>query len=118
MKKNNNKMVALNDDVLSRVCGGSFLESEIAIGGKRIDIFRAGVTYVNTAFAADTFYIGSKQISKEYADKLVLRSMKLWKQSYEKSGDLIGFTREWKSILASEGIEWDGRMGEYKVSVF
>ena len=28
--------------------------------------------------------------------------MKLWKQSYEKSGDLIGFTREWKSILASE----------------
>ena len=116
MKKNNNKMVALNDDVLSRVCGGSFWEGEI--GDKYIDIYRAGVTYVNTAFTADKFYIGSKQISKEYADKLVSRSMKLWKQSYEKSGDLIGFTREWKSILASEGIEWDGRMGEYKVSVF
>lgn len=109
----------LTDEELSAVCGGTFLEGEICIGGKRIDIYRAGVTYVNCAFGADEFYIGNKRISKALANEITLYGLEVWRNKYAASGDLIGFTKEWKEVLRNNyGIEWDGRMGEYRPRVF
>lgn len=108
----------ISEDDLSLVCGGSFWEGEIG-GGKYIDIYRAGVTYVNCAFGSDEFYIGKTKISKQTADSLVRQSRVLWSSKYQASGDLIGFSREWKAILMNNyGIAWDGKMGERKVKVF
>lgn len=114
----NKSIKKLTDDELTLVSGGSFLEGEIG-GGKYIDIYRAGVTYVNCAFGSDEFYVGSTRISKQTADSIVRQSREVWTSKYQKSGDLIGFTKEWKSILLSQyGIVWDGKMGERKLQVF
>lgn len=108
----------LTDDELSTVSGGSFWEPDIC-GGNRIDIYRAGITYVNCAFGDDEYYIGSKRISKDQADKLSLRAKAIWKDQYQPSADMVGFFKEWKKILMDDySIAWDGRMGQYKVQVF
>lgn len=108
----------LTDEELSLVYGGSFLEGEIG-GGKYIDIYRAGVTYVNCAFGSDEFYIGGTRISKQTADSIVRQSRELWSSKYQASGDLIGFSREWKIILFNDfGIIWDGKMGERRLQLF
>lgn len=111
----------LTDEELSTVCGGSCLESEIGSddGCKYIDIYRSGVTYVNCAFGADEFYVGSKRISKDLANELTVSGRNLWRDKYAKAGDLVGFTKEWRMILKNTyGIDWDGKMGERKLSVF
>lgn len=108
----------LTDEELYSVCGGSFLEGEIG-GGKYIDIYRAGVTYVNCAFGSDEFYVGNTRISKQMADSIVRQSRELWSRKYQASGDLIGFSREWKTILMNDyGIAWDGKMGDRKLQLF
>ena len=114
----NDNVRELSNEELESVYAGSFLEGEIG-GGKRIDIYRAGVTYVNCAFGSDEFYIGSQRIPKETADEIVRQGRKLWNAKYMSSGDLIGFSREWKTVLMQNwGISWNGKMGEYKAQVF
>ncbi len=109
---------ALTDEELSTVSGGSFWESEIGSEDrcKYIDIYRSGVTYVNCAFGSDEFYVGSKRISKDLANEITVAGRNLWRDKYESSADMVGFTKEWKMILANKyGINWDGKMGERKL---
>lgn len=105
----------------SMICGGYIGESEIGSEArcKYIDIYRSGITYVGCFFGYDEFYIGSRRISKNLADELTVKGRDLWEKNYRESGDLVGFTREWKMILTNDyGINWDGKMGSRKIGVF
>lgn len=111
----------LTNEELYTVCGGSFWESEVGCndGCKYIDYYRSGLTYVDSAFGSDEYYIGSKRISKDLANELVVYGRDLWAEKYMASGDLVGFTKEWKMILSGTyGINWDGKMGQRKLKVF
>lgn len=78
------------------------------------DLHRAGVTYVNTVFGDDEYYIGSTRISKDLARKLREHSRQVWR-NYSASGKLVDYCREWKLILANQyGIDWNGVLGENK----
>ena len=82
------------------------------------DLYRAGVTYKNTVFGSDEYYIGSRKISKDLARKLRQRSPSIWKK-YSAKGDYVGYAREWKAILLDEyGIEWDGQLGHREVQAW
>ena len=82
------------------------------------DLYRAGISYYNTIFGSDEYYIGSTQISKELARSLRERSRQVWRR-YSASGDYVGFAREWKAILANDyGISWDGQIGTYKAQAW
>ena len=95
---------------LETVAGGHPFEESFA----DIALYRAGVSYVNTVFGSDEYYIGSTRISKELAKSLRSRSSSLWKSSYAESGNYVSYAKEWKKILANEyGISWDGLMGSY-----
>lgn len=108
----------LTEEEAFKVCGGNILESEIG-GAKYIDIYRAGVSFKKSFFGDDEFYIGGTRISKETADNIVRQSRVLWISKYMDSGDLVGFTKEWKAVLMNDyGVTWDGIMGKYSFKVF
>ncbi|MBR3341663.1 MAG: hypothetical protein IKG30_08580 [Clostridiales bacterium] len=97
----------LDLEVLDKVSGGHPLESVYADD----DLHRAGVSYVNTVFGYDKYYLGSTPISKELAMALRARSADVWKK-YAKAGDYIGYAREWKEILLCEyELSWNGEIG-------
>ena len=112
----------LIEDELEAINGGGpavggFWEGEIGPGLKHIDIYRAGVTYVNCAFGNDEFYINSRRISKDLANTIVVEAYDVWVKKYRDNGDLVGFTREWQQTLMTKwSISWDGKMGEYKTA--
>ena len=105
-------MRELNHDEIGAVSGGGFYES--AYGDE--NLYRAGISYVNCAITRDEYWIGSTRISKDTAITMRERSMKIWKDKYSESGDLVGFIKEWRKILLYEyNISWDGKCGEYSV---
>lgn len=110
MNTNEKKMINLTellDDELNQVAGGHPFED--CFGDA--DLHRAGVTYINTAFDSDQYFIGNTRISKELARKLRERSHQVW-SAYSSSGDYVSYARVWKQILANEyGISWDGQLG-------
>lgn len=97
----------LDLEVLDKVAGGHPFESVYADD----DLHRAGVSYVNTVFDYDKYYLGSTPISKELAMALRARSQTVWKD-YAKSGDYISYARVWKQILLNDyGLSWNGELG-------
>ncbi len=96
-------------------------ELETATGGHPFEecfgdtaLYRPGVSYVNTVFGDDEYYVGSTRISKDLARTLRARSSALGNKNYAESGDYVKYAREWKAILATEyGISWNGLMGSY-----
>lgn len=104
----------LTSEELNSVAGGHPFESSFGDNA----LYRAGVSYVNTIFGADEYYIGTLKISKDQARELREYSTNVWKK-YSASGDYIGYAREWKQILQDEyGISWDGQIGSYKPQVW
>ena len=98
----------LDLDTLELVAGGHPFED--CFGDN--DLHRAGVTYVNTVFGSDEYFIGSKKIDKELARQLRERSSKVWSK-YSAEGNYIDYAREWKQILLKDyGISWDGQLGK------
>ena len=108
----------MNTDMMTEL---SFEEMETVVGGHELEekfadaaLYRAGVSFVNCLFGEDEFYVGSTRISKSLAKALRARSSALWSASYAESGDMVGYLREWKSILANEyGLSWNGQLGTY-----
>lgn len=101
-------LTELLDEELDQIAGGHPFED--CFGDN--DLHRAGVTYINTVFGNDEYYIGSTRISKDLARSLRERSRELWKQ-FSSTGDYVAYARIWKQILADEyGISWDGQMGK------
>lgn len=97
----------LDLEALDMVAGGHPFESVYADD----DLHRAGVSYVNTVFDYDKYYIGNTRISKEKAMELRSRSAELWKD-YASTGDYVAYARVWKTILRDEyGISWNGEIG-------
>ncbi len=81
------------------------------------DLYRAGVSYYNTVFGDDEYYIGSTRISKDLARLLREKSKNVWRK-YAASGDYLNYAREWKALLANQyNIDWDGQIGTYKFQV-
>ena len=98
---------------LETVSGGHPFEESFG----DINLYRAGVSYVNVCFGDDEYYVGSTRISKDLAKALRERSMAFWKAGYAATGDYVQYARAWKQILANEyGIAWDGLMGSYSHS--
>lgn len=84
-----------------------------------LDINRAGVSFKKSFFCDDEFYIGGTRISKETADRIVRQSRVLWINKYKDTGDLAGYTKEWKAVLMNDyGVAWDGIMGKYTFKAF
>lgn len=101
-------LTELLDEELDQIAGGHPFED--CFGDN--DLHRAGVTYINTVFGNDEYYICSTHISKDLARSLRERSRELWKQ-FSSTGDYVAYARIWKQILADEyGISWDGQMGK------
>ena len=97
----------LDIETLDKVSGGHPFESVYADD----DLHRAGVSYVNTVFGYDKYFLGSTPISKDLAMELRTRSAAVW-QKYAASGDYIAYAREWKIILLNEyNLIWNGEIG-------
>ena len=102
----------LDLETLEMVSGGHPFESVYADD----DLHRAGVTYVNTFFDYDKYYLGSTPISKDLAMALRARSKTVW-ADYAKSGDYIAYARVWKQILLNDyGLTWNGEIGHNESS--
>ena len=106
----------LDQETLATVAGGHPFESSFG----DINLYRSGVSYFNTLFGSDEYFIKNSNhqavsISKDTAETLRSESMNLWKTKYATSADFVGFAREWKQTLASKySLDWDGSMGNYK----
>ena len=80
-------------------------------------MYRAGISFDRTFFGTNGYRIGSTVISRNTAEEMREKSMKIWNDKYAEKGDLVGFIREWKQELKNEyNIDWDGRIGDYKLS--
>ncbi len=105
----------LNLDELNEAAGGHPFEEAFADD----NLYRAGVSFRNTIFGSDEFYVNSTRISKETARTLRSESKKLWNSKYAASADLVGYLREWKQVLANNyGLTWDGTLGTYKAQAW
>ena len=104
-----NTAMVLTDEELNMVNGGTIFGAECA----NAEAFRAGISMKYCFVTAHEFYIGSTRISKDQAFEIYEKSCKVWKERYAATGDLVGFTREWKQVLKRDyGIDWDGKAGE------
>ncbi len=82
-------------------------------------LYRAGVSFANTIFGSDEFYVNGTQISKDLARTLRAESTKVWNERYASSGDLVGYLREWKGTMKNKyGLDWNGQLGTYKVQAW
>ena len=109
----------LDPEILEIAAGGHPFESSFG----DINLYRCGVSYNNTFFGSDEYYIRNSShqavfISKDTAETLRSVSQNLWKTKYANSADFVGFAREWKQTLAEKyGLDWDGSMGNYKAQL-
>ena len=105
---------ALTQEEMNTVAGGHPFEECFGDAA----LYRAGISYVNCIFGADEYWINNTRISKDLARSLRARSTELWNNRYADSADLVGFIREWKSILLNVyGIGWNGAVGTRSVSI-
>ena len=110
-----NKM-ELNEEELDSVSGGNIFETEIggSWGAKMSDVLRCGIDWKKCVVTADEYSINGVRLDKDTANGLLAIGTILWHQKYMKSGDYVGFAREWKKILHDNyNINWNGRMGHY-----
>ena len=109
----NEKIVPLDNTLLSEVNGGWLVES--APGDARTfgEIYNAGISIESTWVGSSRYFISGGEISFDLADKIIRESKKIWKK-YQGSADWVGYAREWKTVLREKwSIEWDGLKGTY-----
>ncbi len=110
-----NRMNELTLDTLSTAAGGHPFEEAFADKA----LYRAGVSFKNTFFGSDEFYVNGTRISKDLARTLRDESTRVWFGSYAAYGDMVGYMREWKKTLKDKyNLDWNGQMGTYSAQAW